>query len=180
MMSSPCSASKSALPPVATSTSLTDDAAVDAALDRQALDEIAVVTEHQAVFGAGLDPVVAFAADDEVLRRRHRAPKSSPWPSRISSSSPPPKTKSRPVSVMIRLMPWPPLTTSSPAPERISSSPNWSVMMSLPSPPKMKSLPIAALEAVVAAVTPQRVVAHAADQAVVAFGATEHDVLRRR
>ena len=66
MMSSPVSASKSALPPVASKHVVADDAAIDGALDRQALHEVAVVAEHQAVVRARFQPVVAFAADQEV------------------------------------------------------------------------------------------------------------------
>ena len=45
---------------------MTDDAAIHRPLDRQPLNEVAVVAQHQAVFAPRLEPIVALATDKEV------------------------------------------------------------------------------------------------------------------
>ena len=66
--------------------------------------------------------------------------------------------------------------SSSPASPWMTSSPPLSRMMSLPSPPNRKSFAVAAVDVVIAAVAPHRVVVGmAGDEAVIALGAAEDD-----
>ena len=143
--------------------------------DRIVAERIEVVA-RRAVGRAALDPVVAFvahilfvglAAEDEVVARAAEG---------LEASSPV-TMKSLPKPPMIRLMPLPPWMTSLPSPPWMLSSPPVSVMMSSPAPPeagrcrKPPSMPV------VAAIAPERVVAIAGDDDVVAGGAAEHDVV---